>query len=313
MTRALLTTLATIWLFACAAQVADSTTIRKADELSRNKGCKEALQMVEPFLAVDPPLAKAVVVKSRCLIYSMDDAAGGMALLETALQREPGQFDLSLFRGDVYNNAKMYDRAEADFELALANATDTASRIDALNSEAWNLVCLRRFREARENCDRVSAMDPDNYHSLNTLAIAANELGDTAAALGAMRRMTELQPESITGWINLGYVLGTLDRHAEALNAYAKAADLGADGSRFLNNRGLSKLGVGDIKGARQDVARSMKLDGNNSYAYRNLALIELQGGHTSEACDALEKALQLGYTKHYGSEVNDLRKEHCQ
>jgi tetratricopeptide (TPR) repeat protein len=313
MIRPLLTTVASAWLFTCAAQVADSTTIRMADELSRNKGCKEALHMVEPFLAQDPPLAKAVVVKSRCLIYSMDDAAGGMALLETALQREPGQFDLCLFRGDVYNNAKMYDRAEADFELALANAADTASRIDALNSDAWNLVCLRRFKEARDNCEMVAAMDRNNYHSLNTLAIAANELGDTATALGAMRRMNELKPESSTGWINLGYVLGTLDRHAEALDAYAHAAKLGAEGSRFLNNRGLSKLGVGDIKGARQDVGRSIKLDGNNSYAYRNLALIELREGNVPEACDALEKALQLGYTKHYGSEVNDLRKEHCQ
>jgi tetratricopeptide (TPR) repeat protein len=313
MTRSLLAFTVSIMAVASSAQVADSTIIRQADELSRKKECKEALRMVEPYLALDTPVAKAVVIKARCLIYTMDAAAEGMALVESALQREPGQFDLSLFRGDVYNNAKMYDRAEADFHQALEHATDTASRIDALNSGAWNLICLRRFQEARDDCALVASMDPDNYHCLNNLAIAANELGDTAAALGAMRRMTELQPESVTGWINLGFVLGTLDRHAEALDAYAKAAELGADGSRFLNNRGLSKLGVGDIKGARQDVGRAIKLDANNSYAYRNLALIELREAHVPKACDALEKALQLGFTKHYGSEVKDLRKEHCQ
>lgn len=297
---------------ASVAQDADTTVIRKAREMAYKGECKQALKMVEPYLAADPPVAKATIVRARCLLYTMHEAAEGMALLETALQREPDQFDLLLFRGDTYNTMKMFDRAEVDLALAVANAPDTTSLIRALNEEAWNLLSMRRYSAVHERCDRVLAMDPNNYHCLNNLSLAAKEEGNGPLAVEMLERMTELDPKKTTAWINLGFTLASMERHEEALEAYARAEELGAADASFLNNRGRSKLGIGDVKGARQDIGRSIKLNARNAYAYRNLAHIELHENNVEEACTALEKALELGFTKLYGNEVTELRKEHC-
>jgi Flp pilus assembly protein TadD len=156
------------------------------------------------------------------------------------------------------------------------------------------------------------ALDSNDHAANNNIALAARELGDTTTALQAHQRNLRLEPKNAVGWMNYGFLLASLDRHTEALEHYAEAEKLGYDTAALHNNIGHSLMRTGDLVKARAAIERSLKKDGTNAYAHRNLALLALEQGDADTACDALEKALAWGFTKTYGNEVVELRKEHC-
>lgn len=294
------------------AQTPDSTLVRKADELVKARNCKGAEQMLEPLLTRQPPHPQAVIAKARCRVRTGGDAAESLKELQVALNQGSRRFDIIAYRGDLYNDMRMFERADADLSEAVGLAADTAELVLALNRRAWNSTQMRRAGYARADCERVLAMDSTNRTALNNLSLSADQLGDTALTLRCLHRMIVLNPEDRVAWLNTGFFLGSHGRHAEALVHYAEAERFGAKDAYFLNNRSYSRLGVGDHKGARKDVERSIGMNKTNPYAFRNLALIELAAGNSKKACDAMERALSLGFTRMYGEEINQLRKQHC-
>ncbi|MEM6299906.1 MAG: tetratricopeptide repeat protein, partial [Bacteroidota bacterium] len=69
----------------------------------------------------------------------------------------------------------------------------------------------------------------------------------------------------------------------------------------LYNNRGYSKYKLNNYDEALKDVNQSLKVWGENSYAYRNKALILLAMNREEEACESFQKALQLNYIEQYG------------
>ena len=294
------------------AQDADTTTLRKATELLKAKKCKDVVKILGPMLTESDPKPDALLIRAKCRIYHESKPQEGMADLQRALDIEPGHFKVKLFRGDLYNDWDMFDRSEADLNDAVTLAPDSAGLIEALNRRAWNSMDLRKFQSAKSDCERVLAMDSINRTALNNLGLASSDLGDTATAFRCLKAMVRLDPKDDVAWLNTGFFLGTLGRHKEALVYYDEAERLGRKDARFFNNRGFSRLGAGDMKGARKDIERSLEKDARNSYAYRNLAHLEVASGNKEAACTAMERAIALGFTDRYGKEMQDMRKTIC-
>jgi tetratricopeptide (TPR) repeat protein len=290
----------------------DSLLLAKAEEQLAAKKCKELERTISPLLKNDPPSGKAIVLKAKCMIWHEKKGEEGMQLLHQGLERSPDDFDLLYFRGDVYEDWHMFDRSEADLTRAVELAPDTADLLKALDRLTWTYHQMRMFDKALVHGRRALAIDSVDLGALNNLALLYSDLGDTVNAFAHLKKLMRVYPEDDLGWINMGFFLGTIGKHEQALGYYDEAEKRGRRDGRFYNNRGYSRLGVGDVKGARQDVERSIKLYPGNSYAYRNLALIEIKENKIGAACDALEKALQLGYTKIYGDEVIELRRKNC-
>lgn len=78
------------------------------------------------------------------------------------------------------------------------------------------------------------------------------------------------------------------------------------------NNRAYNKYKLGDLKGALADVEKSIRLYPTNSYAFRNRALIYIAMKKNANACQDINKALELGFTTMYGDQVEKLKEEHC-
>jgi hypothetical protein len=71
-------------------------------------------------------------------------------------------------------------------------------------------------------------------------------------------------------------------------------------------------LKLNDLVGAMTDINRSLVLHPSNSFAYKIRALIKIEQGSTKEACADLSKAIELGYTDQYGTEVEELIVKNC-
>ncbi len=298
--------------FPALAQDPDSTRLVKAEEQLEQKRCKDVHKTLAPLLKDQPDHSEALFIKAKCRIRHENQLKEGMNDLAAILQRDPQNVPVLLYRGDLFNDIKMYDRAQADLQRAKELATDTVVRHKAHTRSSWNHISMRMFDKAIAEAQLVLVDDSLNAEALNNLAIASYEIGDTTASLNYLKIYLRAFPGDDIAWANTGFFLGQCGRHAEALEYFDQAERIGQASASLLNNRGYSKLMTGDAKGARKDVELSIRKDPSNSYAFRNLALIELHEEHLDDACTAMEQALRLGFTKLYGDEIIELRRSTC-
>lgn len=294
------------------AQEADSTLLRIAKDHKAKSECKELERVLAPLLRREPPDVEALLLRSGCGLRNQEDVQRHLRTMQDLLDQDPRSYTVLMVRGDLYNDLRMFDRAEADLSMAVDAAPDSAALVRALNARAWNRLQTMKHAEARADCERALALDSVSVAAINNMALAANGVGDTALAFRMLKTLVRLKPDDTVGYINTGFFLGGLGRHQEALAYYDDAERHGAKDSRFFNNRGFSRIGVGDLKGARKDIERSIDLNKNNPYAYRNLAHLELAAKHAEAACAAMERALELGFTRMYGEEMTQMRRTHC-
>lgn len=80
----------------------------------------------------------------------------------------------------------------------------------------------------------------------------------------------------------------------------------------FLNNFGFNKYKMGNTSEGLKLIQESLKINPENSYAYRNLAFIFIDQDDTDSACNNLLKAKELEFYTHYGNEVNELISKFC-
>jgi tetratricopeptide (TPR) repeat protein len=113
------------------------------------------------------------------------------------------------------------------------------------------------------------------------------------------------------------YVKEKTGDYVGAIEDYSKAITLfqgdTVDESKAYSNRGHAKYMLKDYKGALEDLAMAIRLNPDDPYIYRNRALISIAIKNQIMICFDLQKALDLGFTKQYGDEVEKLMKEHCQ
>ena len=80
-----------------------------------------------------------------------------------------------------------------------------------------------------------------------------------------------------------------------------------------FSNRSFSKLKLNDIKGAIEDINKSLKIYPENSYAYKIKALIYIEKKDFKTACENLELAQSKKYKQTYGNEVEELIAKYCE
>ena len=100
--------------------------------------------------------------------------------------------------------------------------------------------------------------------------------------------------------------------HEKAIGYFDKALELEPDEALSYSNRSFSKLKLNDLKGAMNDIDKSLALMPINSYAHKIKGLILIERGKMKQACVSFHEASELGYTELYGSEVDELINKHC-
>ena len=124
-----------------------------------------------------------------------------------------------------------------------------------------------RERSARavELCDRAGALVEDTKGAergpLMIHGIAARLASRWTIAERAFRRVTELWPEELDGWLELTWALATLDRTDGALAAAQRAVELRPDNPAALGNLASALLQNGRAKEALPVIHRALELD----------------------------------------------------
>mgnify|MGYP001805888496 FL=1 len=155
-------------------------------------------------------------------------------------------------------------------------------------------------------CVKMKERSIDYYIS----GTAKAEKGDIHGALVDFDKSIELNPEFAMAYHNRAYycrlATGNLQGALEDFTASIEVSPIDND-AYSLSMRSFVKLQMKDVAGALKDVGASLELDPNNSFAYRNRALIKLAQTDTLACVEDLKKARELGFATKFGTEVDEL------
>lgn len=185
-------------------------------------------------------------------------------------------------------------RRKTDHEAARALVEEVLAR-DPSHRRALLLradLDLDEGRAARDDLEKLVALEPDAACVHNRLALAYELDGDLDRAETHLARATELGPDIIDGWINLGRIRARQERFEEAERAFERALGLSRGDPDAYLGRGLARSSLGEVTGAERDFRRAAELAPNDAEPLLALGDLLRDAGRVEDAIESYREAL---------------------
>ena len=234
------------------------------------------------------------------------DPAGGLALAEAALARDPNEDSAHNHRGLALFHLGRYEEAEAAFRRAIDLAPDNALYRSNL---AGALREQGRLQEAeRVLLEEALPRDPSlwvAHFNLGLVYLRADRPDLAAQALeGALGlappdqraavEATLRQTQDPARWLRLGDLLLANGEAEGALGALAQAEALGAGAIDVAVGRSAALIALGRLEEAEALLQAALLSAPQDARLYNNLGLAARQRGDTEAARGYFERAVEL-------------------
>lgn len=276
----------------------------------RLKNYSSALSDIDEGLKLKPEYSKCYSFKA--MVYSaMGEFDKCLEWSNRGLKNNSSNEELLMYKSEaLYNQKKFTDSREVLAQLL---------QIDPKNTTAIRLTASSFQRQHNWDSSivyftKAIEINPLDYISYFDRGIDKSEMKDYEGAKTDIEKAMKLDTASkFIGFNNLGFFLKLEQNdYLGAIECFDKAIKHAPRFAYAYSNRGFAKLCLGDVNGAYIDVKRSLELDNSNSYAHKNMGLVNLKRGRKKEACENFKTALEKGYTEMYDDAVEKLLKENC-
>ncbi|MCB9024320.1 MAG: tetratricopeptide repeat protein [Lentimicrobiaceae bacterium] len=268
----------------------------------------EALQDVNKALSIDENNVDVYLVLSDVYLYS-GKTQRSLEALKKAKQLAPADADVDVKTARLYLTMSDYKQtfnslrealkkdpqnAEAFFISGLANEEmgDTSKAIDSYqNAVARNqkhfdalkqlgiIFSIRHDKLAIDYLRNASQVNPRNSEPLYILGMYYQENNDPDKALSVYREIIQIDSVNKLAHYNTGYVLMVYKReYQKAAEAFSKALEIDPDYTDALYNRGYAYELMGDVKSARKDYERVLRMKVNDDKAIQGLNRLDNAG-----------------------------------
>jgi len=261
---------------------------------------EEAMREFELALASDPENVSALG-GTGALYAQMHEFDKAEELLRRATGLQPGNWNPYNRLGAFYFNQGRY--AEAAEQYGIVVALDNSNMIGQSNL-ATALIFAGDFERAAPVLEHSAEMEPRPL-TYSNLGLMYYYLGRLDESIAAYTRATELAPDNHFPWSGLGDALWVSGREAEAIIAYRKSQSLALELLDGDPNDTYTLLDLAWISAmldspdeAQQYAGRAQQQLALDPMADYVVALVNVQAGRTDEAIDALEAAIDKGFSE---------------
>ncbi|MFN7194294.1 MAG: tetratricopeptide repeat protein [Rhodospirillales bacterium] len=150
----------------------------------------------------------------------------------------------------------------------------------------------RNFPAAEALYREVLALSPDNFDATHLLGVLYRQRGDSALAVGQIRKALVLAPRSATAYGNLGNALRDVRRFDEALACYESVLALQPQNAEAHFQRGNILRDLGQHEAAAGAYSDSLALRPNNADTLNGLGNSHYSLERPLEAVEAYRAAL---------------------
>ncbi|HPB02461.1 MAG TPA: tetratricopeptide repeat protein [Bacteroidales bacterium] len=269
------------------------------------------LRLIDKAISLDADKADYYIIKAVCY-HNLEKYDEALETYDTAMQLFPDSAFLYSLRGVQLQSMRIFDKALANHNIAIKLAKDDSLSIMCYVNRSACYMATRNFKMAYNDLMSAYAIDSMNLNVLNNLGTVCDELGKDDDVFKYLFKIIEIDSTYYGAYINVGFKYQQMGLYDKSLVYFDKAIVYEDDEPLLYSNRSYSRLMTGDLKGAMQDIEKSIKMYPGNSYAYRNRALIYIAQEKFEEACEDLQTALNNGFTEMYGDEVLTLQSKYC-
>lgn len=193
------------------------------------------LRWARRHLAATPRHAESDDVRlyraESALLFRADRPEEAMEVLDDALDAHPEHADLLYARAMTAERVGRIDVLERDLRAIIDRDPNHA---EALNALGYTLADRTdRYQEALELVERALALDPDEYHIVDSMGWVLYRLGRYEEAAAHLRRSYEGEPDPVVA-AHLGEVLWALGLRDEAREIWDSALEEAPDNEVLL-------------------------------------------------------------------------------
>jgi tetratricopeptide (TPR) repeat protein len=285
--------------------------LKNAETLAADKQYTEALAVYQQLYKKDS--SNYDIILGRAAVYTaMEKYNEGFVGFTRLVTLYPDSAAGYFWRGQILYVAMESDGSIEEYTKALDRVKEDTIRMKCFMNRGSARLQKRDFQGAYEDFTRASLITPNDIGVINNIATVLDELGRIDEAIAQLKRLIQLDPKFIGGYVNLGFQYTKQKKYREAIGYFDKALEIDKNEPLTLNNRGLARYYINDLEGAMADINKSLSIYKENSYAYKNRALVYLAQKNKDKACSDLRTALEYGFEHMYGEEVSELIKQHC-
>jgi len=168
---------------------------------------------------------------------------------------------------------------EEDFNSPAAGMLQLASQMRARGD----------YVAAQDFYQRALQRDPNNISALKGMAYAQEQLGNTQGAAETCQTAVKIKHDDPELQRSYGRVLLSLDKPAEARDAYKEALGIDDDDAKAMNGLGIALDHLGDHKAAQKQFEKALKREADNLTTMNNLAYSYVLTGQYDDAIKLLE------------------------
>ncbi|HKC69273.1 MAG TPA: tetratricopeptide repeat protein [Bacteroidia bacterium] len=276
-----------------------------------NLGSHDALDDANQAVALKPEFSRAYYMRAIVYEQIIRDYDKAISDADSALLLKPDDVDFMFVKVRCYGYKK---QPEKSLEIINKILESDSKNIEALKQKGAVYLELHKYPESEQSFLKALEYQSNDFGILCDLASVLCEQKKFDGALDYyLKAISADTSQAYIVYSNIAYFI-YLDQkdYAKAIEYLNKSIAQNPKFPYAYSNRGYAKYMQGDLKGGMKDVNKSLEVYPKNSYAYKNRALILIAENKISSACADLQRALDLGYTKQYDDEVNELVKKHC-
>ena len=127
---------------------------------------------------------------------------------------------------------------------------------------------------------RILEVDPADAGAMTKLGVVRMRAGRADEAIALFRKAVDREPANAEALLYLAGALSSTGHPAEAVPLFERARAADPRSTMILNGLGLTRLSLGDVRGAAAALSESLRLDPKQPDVARTLA--EIRGGPPS-------------------------------
>lgn len=250
--------------------------------------------------------------------FNIGKTKQALVSLNKSIELEPNQGLAYGYRATLISLEELpfSEAVIADYDAAIKFKPDD---IRIIRSKGNYLNKQGFYQEAIEEYNRVLELDSTNYNVMISKCYAMSKLNDNDNALRILNEIIAVDPNNSFAYEARAQINQTIENYTESLADYEKIISLDKLNNSPIvyqaygyNNKGFVLYKLEMYDSALLAINHSLKLYPENSFAYKNRALVNLALNNQENSCLDLQKAIELGFTEQYGEEVNELIKTNC-
>lgn len=291
--------------------------IYKAVEHYDKQEFAESIIYLDRLIEEKPGDYISIAMKAKAL-FNLGEEKKALYYINKSIELNPKYYTAYADRAHMAHLTKGYDLDKVlnDIEMALL---ENEKDIEHLEFKAHLLLEKMEYNDAIIQYSKVLKMDSNRYLATVMRGTAKKRLGNFRKALDDYDLAIKIDSGNTIAFEERAFLYLETEDYDKAVDdfntiikskrEFDQAKDLKA---YTLNNLGFAKFKNGDVENGLIDINTSIELYPQNSYAYKNRALILISQKQSDAACEDLNKAKQLGYKERFGNEVNELINKTC-